>query len=215
MALLLHDYFRSSASYRVRIALNLKGLAYRQQSHHLMKGEQRAPDYLGINPQGFVPALADGDVLITQSVAIIEYLEEAYPGTPRVLPATPVERARVRSLAAVVAADTHPLNNLRVLKYLQTELGLDEAARTAWYHRWLRECFEALEARLTAEPETGRFCHGDDPTLADICLVPQIFNAQRFAFDLSPYPTVMRIFDAAQARDAFADAAPDRQPDAE
>lgn len=215
MALLLHDYFRSSASHRVRIALNLKGLHYRQLSHHLVKGEQRAADYLSINPQGFVPALADGEVVVTQSVAIIEYLEEAYPDTPRVLPATPAERARVRSLASVVAADTHPLNNLRVLKYLQTELGLDEATRTAWYHRWLKDCFDALEARLKAEPETGRFCHGDSPTLADICLVPQIFNARRFAFDLSPYPTVMRVFDAAQALDAFASAAPDRQPDAE
>jgi maleylacetoacetate isomerase len=213
--LLLHDYFRSSASYRVRIALNFKGLPYRQQAHHLAKGEHHAPDYLGINPQGFVPALADGDTVVTQSVAIIEYLEEAYPDTPRVLPATPVERARVRSLSAVVAADTHPLNNLRVLKYLQTELGLDEAARRAWYHRWLKECFDALEVRLKAEPETGRFCHGDDPTLADICLVPQIFNAKRFHFDLSPYPTVMRIFEEAQALDAFASAAPDRQPDAE
>ena len=213
--LLLHDYFRSSASYRVRIALNFKGLPYRQQAHHLAKGEHHAPDYLGINPQGFVPALADGDTVVTQSVAIIEYLEEAYPDTPRVLPATPVERARVRSLSAVVAADTHPLNNLRVLKYLQTELGLDEAARRGWYHRWLKECFDALEVRLKAEPETGRFCHGDDPTLADICLVPQIFNAKRFHFDLSPYPTVMRIFEEAQALDAFARAAPDRQPDAE
>jgi maleylacetoacetate isomerase/maleylpyruvate isomerase len=215
MALLLHDYFRSSASYRVRIALNLKGLPYRQQSHHLVKGEQRSPDYLGINPQGFVPALADGDVLVTQSVAIIEYLEEAYPDTPRVLPVTPAGRARVRSLAAIVAADTHPLNNLRVLKYLKAELGLDEAARTAWYHRWLKDCFDALEARLTAEPDTGRFCHGDIPTLADICLVPQIFNAKRFGFGLVPYPGVMRVFDAAQALDAFASAAPDRQPDAE
>jgi maleylacetoacetate isomerase len=215
MALLLHDYFRSSASYRVRIALSLKGLPYQQQAHHLARGEHRAPDYLGINPQGFVPALADGDAVITQSVAIIEYLEEAYPDTPRVLPATPAGRARVRSLAAVVTADTHPLNNLRVLKYLQTELRLDEAARTAWYHRWLKECFDALEPRLKAEAETGRFCHGDVPTLADICLVPQIFNAQRFGFDLSPYPDVMRIFDAARALDAFAKAAPDRQPDAE
>jgi maleylacetoacetate isomerase/maleylpyruvate isomerase len=215
MALLLHDYFRSSATYRVRIALNMKGLPYRQQAHHLAKGEHRAPDYLSINPQGFVPALADGGVAITQSVAIIEYLEEAYPDTPRVLPATPAGRARVRSLAAIVATDTHPLNNLRVLKYLETELGLDEEARRTWYHRWLKECFDALEARLRVEAETGRFCHGDGPTLADICLVPQIFDAKRFAFDLSPYPTVMRIFDAAQALDAFASAAPDRQPDAE
>jgi maleylacetoacetate isomerase len=215
MTLLLHDYFRSSASHRVRIALNLKGLPYRQRSHHLRKGEQRAPDYLRINPQGFVPALADGDVVITQSVAIIEYLEEAYPDTPRLLPATPAGRARVRSLSAVVATDTHPLNNLRVLKYLQTELGLDEAARTAWYHRWLKDCFGALEARLGAEPETGRFCHGDTPTIADICLVPQIFNAKRFGFDLAPYAGVMRVFDVAQALDAFASAAPDLQPDAE
>jgi maleylacetoacetate isomerase len=215
LALLLHDYFRSSASYRVRIALNLKGLPYRQQSHHLAKGEQRAPDYLCINPQGFVPTLVDGEVVVTQSVAIVEYLEEAYPETPRVLPASPAGRARVRSLSAIVATDTHPLNNLRVLKYLETELGLDGTGRTAWYHRWLKECFDAFEARLIAEHETGRFCHGEAPTLADICLVPQIFNAKRFDFDLSPYPATMRVFDAAQALDAFARAAPDRQPDAE
>ena len=215
MALLLHDYFRSSASYRVRIALNLKGLPYRQQAHHLAKGEHRAPDYLRINPQGLVPALVDGDVTITQSTAIIEYLEETYPDTPRLLPAAPAGRARVRSLSAIVAADTHPLNNLRVLKYLETELGLDEPARKAWYHHWLKECFDAFEERLRSEPDTGRFCHGDNPTMADICLVPQIFNAKRFAFDLAPYSTVMRIFAAAQVLDAFAMAAPDRQPDAE
>ena len=215
MALLLHDYFRSSASYRVRIALNLKGLPYRQQPHHLAKGEHRAPDYLRINPQGLVPALVDGDVTITQSIAILEYLEEAYPDTRRLLPAAPAGRARVRSLSAIVAADTHPLNNLRVLKYLEAELGLDQAGRTAWYHRWLRECFGAMEARLEAEPQTGRFCHGDRPTMADVCLVPQIMNAKRFAFDLSPYPAVMRVFAAAQALDAFARAMPDRQPDAE
>ena len=215
MALLLHDYFRSSASHRVRIALNLKGLSYRQQPHHLRKGEHRAADYLRVNPQGFVPALVDGDVVVTQSLAIIEYLEEAYPDTPRLLPAPPAERARVRSLSAIVAADTHPLNNMRILKYLETELGLDEAARTAWYHRWLKDCFDAFEARLEAEAETGRFCHGDVPTMADICLVPQIFNAKRFSFALSAYPATMRIFNAAQALDAFARAAPDRQPDAE
>jgi maleylacetoacetate isomerase len=215
VALLLHDYFRSSASHRVRIALNLKGLPYSQRSHHLRKGEQRAADYLRVNPQGFVPALADGNVVVTQSLAIIEYLEEAYPETPRVLPATPAERARVRSLSAIVAADTHPLNNLRVLKYLESELGLDEGARKVWYHRWLKDCFDAFEARLDAENETGRFCHGDAPTLADICLVPQIFNARRFAFDLSAYPTTMRVFEAAQALDAFQRAMPDRQPDAE
>jgi maleylacetoacetate isomerase/maleylpyruvate isomerase len=215
MALLLHDYFRSSASHRVRIALNLKGLPYRQQSHHLRKGEQRAPDYLRVNPQGFVPALVDGEVAVTQSIAIIEYLEEAYPDTLRILPAVPAERARVRSLAAIVATDTHPLNNLRILKYLEAELGLDEGARTAWYHRWLKECFDAFEARLDAESQTGRFSHGEAPTLADICLVPQIFNARRFSFDLSPYPTTMRVFDTAQSLDAFAAAAPERQPDAE
>jgi maleylacetoacetate isomerase len=215
MALLLHDYFRSSASYRVRIALNLKGLSYRQQSHHLVKGEHRAPAYLTINPQGFVPTLVDGAVTITQSLAIIEYLEEAYPDTPRVLPMKPAERARVRSLSAIIAADTHPLNNLRVLKYLETAVGLDDAARRAWYHHWLGECFDAFETRLASESETGRFCHGDAPTMADICLVPQIFNAKRFAFDLSPYPVTMRLFEAAQALDAFQRAMPDRHPDAD
>ncbi len=213
--LVLHDYFRSSASHRVRIALNLKGLPYRQHPHHLVKGEQRTLDYLALNPQGFVPALIDGDAKIAQSVAIIEYLEEAYPETPRILPDTPAARARVRSLAAIVSSDMHPLNNLRVLKYLENELELDKTARTAWYHRWLKDGFDALETRLASEAATGSFCHGDQPTLADICMVPQILNAKRFAFDMTPYPTVMAIFEAAQALQAFADAMPDRQPDAE
>jgi maleylacetoacetate isomerase len=215
MALLLHDYFRSSASHRVRIALNLKGLSYKQQSHHLRKGEQRAPGYLRVNPQGFVPALTDGDVTVTQSFAIIEYLEEAYPDTPRLLPEDPAGRARVRSLALIAAADTHPLNNLRVLQYLENELGLDGAARVAWIRRWQTDCFDAYEARLARERGTGVFCHGDRPGLADICLVAQVINAQRISFDFSPYPTVTRIFEEAQAFDAFARAMPDRQPDAE
>jgi maleylacetoacetate isomerase len=215
MALLLHDYFRSSASHRVRIALNLKSLPYRQQSHHLRKGEQRASDYLRVNPQGFIPALADGDVVVTQSVAIVEYLEEAYPDTPRLLPEDPAGRARVRSLALIAAADTHPLNNLRVLQYLENELGLDGAARVAWIRRWQTDCFDAYEAHLARERGTGVFCHGNRPGLADICLVAQVINAQRISFDFSPYPTVTRIFEEAQAFDAFARAMPDRQPDAE
>jgi maleylacetoacetate isomerase len=213
--LVLHDYFRSSASHRVRIALNLKGLAYRQEPHHLRKGEQRLPAYLAVNPQGFVPALDNDGTVVTQSLAIIEYLEEAFPHAPRLLPADPAGRARARSLAAIAAVDTHPLNNLRVLKYLENAFGLPEPARAAWCRHWLKDCFDALETRLAHEPETGRFCHGDQPTLADACLVPQIANARRFAFDLQPYPTVMRIHDQAMALDAFQRAMPDRQPDAE
>jgi len=213
--LVLHDYFRSSASHRVRIALRLKGLPYRQAPHHLRKGEQRAPGYLALNPQGFVPALEHDGLLVPQSVAIMEYLDEAFPGTPPLLPADAAGRARVRSLAAIAASDTHPLNNSRVLSYLEHELGLDEAARTAWNHRWQTACFDAFEARLSREAATGRFCHGDAPGMADCCLVAQIVNAGRVAFDLAPYPTVRRIRDAAMALDAFREAMPERQPDAE
>jgi maleylacetoacetate isomerase len=211
----LYDYFRSSAAYRVRIALNLKGLAPERAFVHLAKGEQLAGGYLSVNPQGLVPALVtdDGDVL-SQSLAIVEWLEETQPSPP-LLPAAAAARARVRSLALAVACDIHPLNNLRVLNYLSNTLGVTAEQRTGWYRYWIDLGFEALEKRLAGEPGTGRYCHGETPTLADVCLVPQVANARRFAVDLSPYPTIVRIDAACAALPAFAAAAPARQPDAE
>ncbi len=210
----LHGYFRSSASFRVRIALNLKGIAFEQQTHHLRRGEQQAPAFLALNPQGFVPALEDGGSVLTQSLAIIEYLDEIQPNPP-LLPATPLARARVRALAQIVACDIHPIDNLRVLRYLRQPLGHDEATVQAWYNHWIAEGFAALEAMLAASAETGRFCHGDTPGLADICLVPQVVNAANFKLDMAPYPTIQRIFEAAMALPAFARAVPANQPDAE
>jgi maleylacetoacetate isomerase len=211
----VYGYFRSSASYRLRIALNLKGLAPDQAFVHLRRGEQRAPDYLALNPEGLVPALVtdDGQVL-TQSLAIIEWLDERFP-LPRLLPEDADGRARVRAIALAIACDIHPIDNLRVLAYLRDRLGLDQAARDAWYGHWVAEGLTALEARLARDPATGRFCHGDAPTLADICLVPQLANAARMGCPLDAYPTLIRIADAAGALAAFADAAPGRQPDAE
>jgi len=210
----LYNYFRSSTSYRVRIALNLKGLDYEYRPVHLRKGEQRGAAYLALNPQGGVPALEldDGRVL-TQSMAILEYLEETRPEPP-LLPEDPPARARVRSLAFAVACDIHPLNNLRVLERLRA-LGQDEAGVAAWFRHWVAVEFAALEERLAGEPETGRFCHGDGPTLADLCLVPQVVNGQRFDCDMAPYPTIRRIHEACMALDAFQKAHPTRQPDAE
>ncbi|WP_448190796.1 maleylacetoacetate isomerase [Azospirillum sp. sgz301742] len=211
----LYGYFRSSAAYRVRIALNLKGLAAEHIPVHLRKGEQKAGPFAALNPQKFVPALeTDDGALLTQSLAIIEYLDEVHPH-PALLPADPLDRARVRALALVVACDIHPLNNLRVLKHLNRALGLDEEARNTWSRHWIAEGFTALEAMLANDPRTGRFCHGDQPTLADVLLVPQVANAERVDCDLTPYPTIVRIATAARALPAFADAAPEKQPDAE
>jgi maleylacetoacetate isomerase len=209
----LYGYYRSSAAYRVRIALNLKGLAYESVFVHLRRGEQRAPDYLKLNPQAFVPTLVEGDAALTQSLAIIEYLEEVHP-KPALLPRDPPGRARVRALALAVACDIHPLNNLKILQYLQKELGLDQPARDAWYRRWVHDGFRAIETQLGG-PETGRFCHGDRPTMADVCLVPQAYNAERLKVDLAPYPTIRRIVAEARALPAFALAAPEAQPDYE
>ena len=195
MTRVLHGYFRSSAAYRVRIALNLKGLDYEPVSVHLRKGEQRAEGFLALNPQGMVPALVDGEAVLTQSPAILEYLDEAYPGTPRLLPGPPVDRARVRALAAAV--------------------GCSQDAMIAWYNHWIAEGFRALERMLADDPRTGRFCHGDAPGLADVCLVPQVANSQRPALDLTPYPTIRRIAEACDALEAFQAAHPSRQPDAE
>ena len=210
----LYGYFRSSASYRVRIALSLKGLGYDLQPVHLRRNEQRAPEFLERNPQGLVPALEHDDAVLAQSLAIIEYLEERFPEPP-LLPASPADRARVRALAQIVACDIHPINNLRVLQYLENELALDDGARTAWARRWIDEGFAAMEAMLGDDPRTGDHCFGNKPTLADICLVPQVFNSQRFGVDMTRYPTLARIHENCMRLPAFADQAPERQPDAE
>jgi maleylacetoacetate isomerase len=214
--MILYTFFRSSAAYRVRIALNLKGLAYEALPVHLSRGggEQFAPAYRELNPQSLVPVLQDGERALSQSLAIMEYLEEVYP-LPPLLPNNPAARARVRSLALAIACEIHPLNNTRVLGYLSGPMGLGDEAKRTWYHHWIALGLGALEARLAAERETGSFCHGDAPGLADCCLVPQLANARRFKCDVSPYATLLRIETNCQALNAFQRAAPDRQPDAE
>lgn len=210
----LYGYFRSSAAYRVRIALNLKGLPYTQAPINLVKGEQRSIANLARHPQGLVPVLeTDEGAQLTQSLAICEYLDERHPN-PALLPADATERARVRALAQVVTCEIHPLNNLKVLKHLVGELGVDDGAKLAWYRHWISEGFDALETMLKAEAGTGKFCHGDTPSLADICLVPQVYNAERFECDLSAYPTIRRIVEQCNALEAFQKAAPGEQPDA-
>jgi maleylacetoacetate isomerase len=209
----LYTYFRSSAAFRVRIALNLKGLAYEPAFVHLGKGEHRQPAYAAVNPQGLLPALEVDGALLAQSIAIMEYLEEAH-AQPPLLPDHPLGRARVRSLSLIVACEIHPLNNPRVLKYVKNTLGHSQEEIDAWYRYWIADGLAKLEAEL-GRPGTGRHCHGDAPSMADCCLVPQIFNAQRFACDLKPYPTVMRVFDACMRLEAFDRARPDKQPDAE
>jgi maleylacetoacetate isomerase len=212
----LYSYWRSSAAYRVRIALNLKGVAYECRPVHLVRdgGEQRTPEYLAINPQGLVPVLSVDGLVINQSLAIIEYADERWPDPP-LLPADATGRARVRSLAMMIACDIHPLNNSRVQNYLRDELGVSEEDRLGWYRHWVASGFEALEVRLGSDADTGRFCHGNEPGLADLCLVPQIYNAQRFRCDMSPFPSILAIHDACMELDAFRDAAPEAQPDAE
>ena len=208
----LHSYWRSSAAYRVRIALHWKGLAFETVSTHLGKGEQRGADFLAVNPQGLVPALEDGAHVLAQSLAIIEYLDETHPAPP-LLPRDPVGRARVRSLALAIACDIHPLNNLRVLNYLKGPLGQPQESVDAWYGHWIAEGFRALE-RLAAQYGDGAHLHGPDVTLADVCLVPQLYNARRFGVDLSPFPTLVAIGHALEALPAFAAARPEAQPDA-
>ncbi len=212
--LLLHGYFRSSAAWRVRIALNLKGVGYDQAFRHLRKGEQSSPDFLARNPQGLVPAMeVAGLGVMTQSLAIVEWLDETQPG-PKLLPADAWGRARVRALAGIVACDIHPIQNLRVLQYLKRELGQEQAAIDAFARHWMATGLQAFEARL-GEAGTGAFCHGDAPGLADLCLVPQLGNARRFGLDLATFPRVLQVEAACAALPAFAEAAPDRQPDAE
>jgi len=210
----LYTFFRSSAAFRVRIALNLKGLAYEAEAVSLPKGIHRLDDYGAINPQRLVPALIDEGHLLTQSLAIIEYLEERHPAPP-LLPQGLLERARVRSLSLLVACEIHPLNNLRVLQHLKRGLGQDENAINTWYRHWVAEGLTKFEADLTRTAGTGRFCQGDAPTMADCCLVPQIFNAQRYECDLAPYPVTMRVFDECMRLEAFDHAQPMKQPDAQ
>ena len=212
----LYDYFRSSAAYRVRIALNLKGMTPERAFVPLKRGAQREEAYLALNPQGLVPALVldGGGPAMTQSIAILEYLEETHPSPP-LLPKDARERARVRGIALAIACDIHPLDNLRVLQYLTGTLGCTTEARDGWYKYWIDIGFEALEKQLANDPATGRFCHGDTPTMADVCLVPQMANASKMSIDVSPYPTIMRIDAECRRIPAFADAAPAKQPDAE
>ena len=211
----LYGYFRSSAAFRVRIALNLKNLAYETASIHLRRNEQARPEYLATNPQGLVPTLEldDGRRLI-QSLAIIEYLDETFSDPP-LLPRAAAERARVRGLAEIVACDIHPINNLRVLRYLAHALGQDEAAIGAWYNHWIAAGFAALEPLLAGDRSTGEFCHGDVPGLADVALVPQVVNAERYRLDMAPYPTIARIHRSCMGLAPFAAAHPDNQPDRE
>jgi maleylacetoacetate isomerase len=210
----LYSYFRSSAAYRVRIALGLKGLPYEYAAVHLRKGEQRTEAFRALNPAELVPALTDDRGTFTQSLAIIEYLEERHPEPP-LFPDTPEARARVRAIALAIACDIHPLDNLRVLRYLMRTVGATEEVKDEWYRHWIEVGFSVLEAQLGREPATGEFCHGDAPTLADCCLVPQLANARRANIPLDPYPTLRRIEARCNALPAFAAAAPERQPDAE
>jgi maleylacetoacetate isomerase len=210
----LHTYFRSSAAFRVRIALNLKGLAYDAAYVHLPRGEHRQPAYGALNPQALLPTLEDGGHLLNQSLAIIEYLEETRP-QPALLPKDAPGRARVRSLALLIACEIHPLNNLRVLQHLKGALGQSEEQVNAWYRHWIADGLEKLEAQLARGAGTGRYCHGDAPTLADCCLAPQVFNAQRYRCDTTPYPVTMRVFAECMKLDAFDRAQPSKQRDAE
>ena len=210
----LFSYWRSSAAYRVRIGLNLKGLAYETEPVHLLRdgGEQHGAAFREANPQGLVPVLQHGQRMLRQSVAILEYLDETWPDHP-LLPAVARDRQRVRAIAQVVACDIHPLNNLRVLQYFDREWHVPQPERDEWVRHWIVEGFLAVEAMLTDHPATGRFCEGERPTLADCCLVPQVYNARRFGVDLNPFPTIARIEAACLKLPAFDAARPERQPD--
>ena len=207
-----YGYFRSSSAYRCRIAFNLKGIEVDFRPVHLRKGEQKSDDYRALNPQGLVPALVDGDTVLTQSLAIIEWLDETHP-EPKLLPGNAEMRAKIRAFSQVIACEIHPLQNLRVLAYLKGELGRDQAGADAWCQRWIGDGLAACEALLAREGNDGPFCFGDTPTLADICLVPQVFSAERFGVDLSAMPRVRDVHAACEALPAFADAHPAKQPD--
>jgi maleylacetoacetate isomerase len=209
----LYSYWRSSAAYRVRIALNLKGLDTEIAPINLREGAQSTESYRGVNPQALVPALEIDDALLTQSLAIIEYLDESHPEPP-FLPSDPADRARVRAFAQAIACDIHPLNNLRVLNYLRQELDQDKAVVGRWYCHWIAKGLGALEEVLNTAPESSTFCFGERPGLADICLIPQLYNAHRFECDVSHFRTLRRIEETCLALPPFAEAAPDKQPDA-
>lgn len=213
--LVLYDYWRSTAAYRVRIALNLKGLSYEQRAVHLVRdgGEQHGAAYRSVNPQGLVPALVDGDTVVTQSLAICEYLDERFGGH-QLVPGDAVRKAAIRSMSLAIACDVHPLNNLRVQQYLKRQLDVSEGQALEWMHHWMALGFEAIEQSLKARGEGGSCCFGDQPTLADLVLIPQLYNADRFDFDLGPFPRVRQIAAHCRTLDAFRAAAPENQPDA-
>ncbi|WP_374013053.1 maleylacetoacetate isomerase [Pseudoxanthomonas koreensis] len=215
-ALQLHTYWRSSAAYRVRIGLALKGLQYAQRPVHLLEGggRQHAAEFAAINPQRLVPVLVHGDLVVHQSLAILEYLDEAWPARARLLPDAAPARARVRALAQLVACDVHPLNNLRVLQFFEREWHVPRSECDDWVRHWIGEGMAAFEARVAGDPSTGAFCHGDAPGLADCCLVPQLYNARRYGMDVAGWPTLARIEQACLALPAFKAAAPGVQPDA-
>jgi maleylacetoacetate isomerase len=213
--LTLYDYWRSSACYRVRIALNLKDMAYTAKPVHLLNngGEQHSAEHRALNPQETVPVLVDGARVIRQSLAILEYLDEVHP-EQSLLPAASRDRAHVRGLAQLVACDIHPLNNLRVMQYIEREYGVEQSAREQWMRHWIEEGLRAFEAILDGDAATGMYCHGDAPTMADACLIPQVYNAKRFGIDLSRYPMIQRIDEKCLSMPAFDKARPERQPDA-
>jgi maleylacetoacetate isomerase len=208
----LYSFFRSSAAYRVRLALSIKGVEHETITLNLPQGEHRAPDFVALNPHRTIPVIDDDGVVLMQSLAIIEYLDARYP-EPRLIPQDPLKRARVQAFAQVIACEIHPLNNLRVLRHLRSELGLDEERVSAWVRHWIGESFVSLEALLSES--AGRYCFGDELTLADVCLVPQMYNARRFGCDLTPFPSIVRVTEALRALPEFARAAPELQPDAE
>jgi len=212
----LYSYWRSSASYRVRIALNLKALAYDLVPVNLVngEGEQHTPEYAMLNPQELVPVLVDGERVVRQSQAIIEYLEETYDGEAKLLPAIARDRARVRAIAQAIACDIHPLNNTRVMRYLEREFKVPPAERERWTRHWISVGFGAIEALLADSPSTGIYCDGDEPTLADVFLVPQVYNAARWSVDMSPFPIIRRINASCLRLEEFERASPENQPDA-
>jgi len=210
----LYTYFRSSASYRVRIALAWKGITHDDAYLNLPKSEHQSDEYRAVNAQGLVPALEDAGRVLIQSLAIIEYLDERYPKPP-LLPADPLDRAYVRALSQIVACEVHPLNNTRTLKYIRKAYGLDDAGINTWYRHWIAEGLGMLERYLDRERRASKYCYGDQVTIADCCLVPQVFNAHRYECDVKPYPQVMRIFDECMKLGAFVSAQPSKQPDAQ